>query len=160
MTDEFCAWLSTTAMSKAFQNADWFVPLVQTVHILGVAVLATSIAMMSFRLIASSRGPRETEIRFEWISWSLAALAVLLVSGCLLVITEPGRELTNILFRVKMLLVVILAGVVVAIRRRLRDDAHYWTSSAHRRLSARVVGIACLLLGTGIITAGRWIAYI
>jgi hypothetical protein len=85
---------------------------------------------------------------------------VLLATGILLTITEPARELLNWVFRVKMLLVLALAGIVLLVQSRTRRNPDYWTQSAPRRRAARTVGIATVVIGAGIVTAGRWIAYV
>jgi hypothetical protein len=51
MIAEFCDWLASTPLSQRFQDLQWFVPLVQTIHIFGIAVVAFSIVMLAFRLL-------------------------------------------------------------------------------------------------------------
>jgi hypothetical protein len=41
-----CAWIDQTPLSPAIQVTNWVVPTVQTVHILAVAVVASSAFMM------------------------------------------------------------------------------------------------------------------
>ena len=50
MMENFCDWLAATPLSLAFQNWTWFVPSVQTVHILCVAVVLTSAYVIGLRL--------------------------------------------------------------------------------------------------------------
>jgi hypothetical protein len=54
MIAEFCDWLASTPLSQRFQDLQWFVPLVQTIHIFGIAVVAFSIVMLAFRLLGLS----------------------------------------------------------------------------------------------------------
>jgi len=84
----------------------------------------------------------------------------LLVSGTLLTITEPARELLNWAFRIKMLLVLALAGMLWMVQLRMRQNPEYWTASPARRHAARVIGIVAVIVGACIVTAGRWIAYV
>ena len=37
----FCDWLAATSTSQLFSDLSWFVPTVQTVHILAIAVVVT-----------------------------------------------------------------------------------------------------------------------
>jgi len=92
--------------------------------------------------------------------WVWATLSVLLVSGILLTITEPARELLNWVFRVKMLLVLLLAGILLLVQSRLRRNPEYWTQSPGRRAASRAVGALAVVVGACIVTAGRWIAYV
>jgi hypothetical protein len=159
--EEFCDWLSRTNVSVAFQSANWFVPLVQTVHIISIAILLTSVYVVSFRLIGVTRGGQPLSvITAKSTPWVWIALGVLLGTGILLTITEPARELLNWVFRVKMLLVLALAGILLIVQIRTRRHPAYWTESPTRRRAARAIGIAAVIIGAGIVTAGRWIAYV
>jgi hypothetical protein len=158
---EFCDWLSMTGISVAFQSADWFVPTVQTVHIISIAILLTSVYVMSFRLIGVTRGRQPLAVLIaKSTPWVWTTLCVLLGTGILLTITEPARELLNWVFRLKMLMVAALAGILLVVQVRMRRSPDYWTETPARRLVARAIGIAAVLIGAGIVTAGRWIAYV
>jgi magnesium-transporting ATPase (P-type) len=159
--EQFCDWLSRTHISVAFQSADWFVPLVQTVHIIAIAILLTSVYVLSFRLIGLTRGAQAlATLTAKSTPWFWTALCVLLVSGTLLTITEPARELLNWAFRIKMLLVLALAGMLWMVQLRMRQNPEYWTASPARRHAARAIGIVAVIVGACIVTAGRWIAYV
>ena len=161
MIEQFCDWLSRTQVSVAFQSADWFVPLVQTAHIIAIAILRTSVYVLSFRLIGLTRGAQAlATLTAKSTPWFWTALCVLLVSGILLTITEPARELLNWAFRIKMLLVFALAGMLWMVQLRMRQNPEYWTASPARRHAARAIGIVAAIVGASIVTAGRWIAYV
>jgi hypothetical protein len=159
--EQFCDWLSRTSVSVEFQSANWFVPLVQTVHIIAIAILLTSVYVVSFRLIGLTRGTQAlATLTAKLTPWIWTALCVLLVSGTLLTITEPARELLNWAFRVKMLMVLALAGMLRVVQLRMRQNPQYWTESPARRHAARAIGIVSVIIGASIVTAGRWIAYV
>ena len=161
MIEQFCDWLSRTNISVAFQSANWFVPLVQTVHIIAIAILLTSVYVVSFRLIGITRsGQPLAVVAAKSTPWVWVTLCVLLATGILLTITEPARELLNWAFRVKMLMVLALAAILLLVQIRLRRSPEYWTESPARRRAARGIGIAAVIIGAGIVTAGRWIAYV
>jgi len=158
---QFCDWLAATPVSQTFQDLGWFVPLVQTVHILSIAVVMTSVGMLDFKLLGlTGRAQSLAAMVSSFMPWVWSALLIQLITGALLTITEPSRELLNLAFRVKMLMVLAMAAILLLIQRRLRRDAHYWELSPSRRRAARAVGAACLLLLVSIVVAGRWIAYI
>jgi len=159
--EQFCDWLSRTGISVAFQSANWFVPLVQTVHIIAIAILLTTVYVISFRLIGITRGAQPlASLAARSAPWIWTALSVLLVSGILLTVTEPARELLNWVFRIKMLMVFMLAVILWIVQSRMRRNPQYWTESPVRRRAARAIGIVFIIVGAGIVTAGRWIAYV
>jgi len=153
--------LSRTHVGIAFQSANWFVPLFQTVHIIAIAILLTSVYVVSFRLMGITRGGQPLAVLAAKAKpWIWSALCVLLGTGILLTIREPARELLNWAFRVKMLMVLALAGMLLLVQICLRRSPEYWTESPARRRAARAIGIATVIIGAGIVTAGCWIAYV
>jgi magnesium-transporting ATPase (P-type) len=161
LIQQFCDWLSGTQVSIAFQSAGWFVPLVQTVHIVSIAILLTSVYVVSFRLIGLTRGAQPlSSVAARLAPWIWASLCVLLATGILLIITEPARELLNWVFRAKMLMVLLLAGILAAAQLRVRSSPDYWNHSRARRRAGQAIGWLCVAIGACIVIAGRWIAYV
>lgn len=156
MVQHFCDWLSSTPLSLKIQTVLWIIPAVQTVHILCVAIVMSTMAMLDFRLVglAGRTQPVAGAVK-RWVPWVWGTLPVMLLTGCILIIGEPTRELMNPYFRAKMamLAVVVLITLVVHIRNR---DRAYWE---HRAIAAKCAGAFSLLLWVGIVAAGRWIAY-
>lgn len=161
MVESLCDWLAHTALSQLLARTAWFVPAVQTFHILSVAVVITTLSMLDFRLLNLTRsGPPLPLLARAFLPWTWRALGVLLVTGILLTITEPSRELLNNAFRLKMLLVAGLAGVTFAFQRVTVRDPQSWQSSPRRRWLACGIAVVSLLLCVSIVAAGRLIAYI
>ena len=161
MVQGLCDWLASTALSQLFARTEWFVPAVQTVHILSVAVVITTLSMLDFRLLNLTRsGPSLPLLARAFLPWTWRAVGVLLVTGVLLTITEPSRELLNNAFRLKMLLVAGLVGVTFAFQRFTVRDPQCWRSSPQRRWLAGGIAVVSLLLCVSIVAAGRLIAYI
>jgi len=161
MIQRFCDWLASTWLSQVFANLGWFVPTVQTIHILAICAVVTLLAMLNFRLLRITRtGPALQNLAGGYIPWIWRSLLVLLISGVLLTITEPARELMNNLFRLKMLLVIVLVILTVILRSTLRKDPDYWTGSARRRSLGDAIAVVSLILCVSIIACGRFIAYV
>jgi hypothetical protein len=158
MVQEFCDWLSTTPLSVAIQTQFWVIPTVQTIHILAIAVVVACMAMLDFRLLGLA-GMRQPVVAManRFLPWTWGALVVLLLSGVILIIGEPARELLSPVFQVKMVLLAVVVGLTCLIQRSIRRRAAFgdWRGAA-----ARSAAIASLLLWVAIVTAGRWIAYL
>lgn len=161
MISAFCDWLVATSISRTFQEWTWFVPMVQTVHILCIAVALTLVAMTDLKMLGVRVSSQPlSEMVSHAMPWVWTALALLLTTGILLTITEPARELLNNVFRLKMLMVLVLAAVLRIVQSGLRERPDYWSLSPRRRIAGRAVGAASLVLGVCIVIAGRWIAYV
>jgi cbb3-type cytochrome oxidase subunit 1 len=157
----FSDWLAATRLSQTFADLGWFVPTVQTIHILAIAAVVTMLSMLNFRLLRITRdGPSLQNLAGGYVPWVWRFLVILLISGALLTITEPGRELMNNAFRLKMLLVVALVVLTVVLHSTLRKDPEYWTSTPQRRVLGGAIAVASLALCLTIVAAGRLIAYV
>jgi len=134
------------------------IPTVQTVHIVSIAIVMTSMAMVDLRLVGvAGRRQSLTEVGARFLPWVWCTLVVLLCSGTILIIAEPGRELINQVFWLKMSL---LAGAIVLtliFQTMLRRRSGFWEN---HRAAAVLLGSASLLMWVGIVGAGRWIAYV
>lgn len=160
MLQHFAVWLSTTPISTFIQNVLWIIPAVQTVHILAIAAVLSSVAMIDMRifgLIGRSATMEETAARYlPWIWWSLLVLAL---TGITLITGEPVRSLTNPAFQLKMLMLVLAMAVTILFQRTLRRNAGLWDVSSRSAGLIRAMAFATLLLWFAIAVAGRWIAY-
>jgi uncharacterized membrane protein SirB2 len=152
----FCDWISHTGLSLTIQTVLWIIPAVQTVHILCVAVVMSSVAMLDFRLLGLA-GKRQSISgmvrRFVPPVWY--TLPVMAATGAILIIGEPVRELLNPYFRAKMIMLVAVIFITLVIQLLSNRNA-YWDT---RKSAAMITGAISLLLWVGIATAGRWIAY-
>jgi uncharacterized membrane protein SirB2 len=161
MMQSFCDWLAATTLSQFFAGQNWFVPTVQTVHILSIAVVVITLGMLDFRLLhLTQRGPAPEVMAGKFIPWTWRALVILLITGILLVITEPQRELMNNAFRLKMVMVAVLILLTLAVQRASARETGYWSASPARRRLGGALGIVSLVLCVSIVAAGRLIAYL
>jgi hypothetical protein len=158
MIKEFCEWLAATSISQDVQNAFWVIPTVQTVHIVSIAIVMTSMAMLDLRLIGVA-GRRQSllDMGNRFLPWVWIALIVLLCTGTILIIGEPGRELQSEVFWIKMSLLVAALILTFTFQTVLHRNKTYWDRN---RAAAVLLGSVSLVIWVGIVAAGRWIAYV
>jgi len=160
MYDQFIIWLDKTSLSQLFKVTDWLVPAVQSVHILAIGVVFSSTVVILLRVAALS--PRDVQVTalnrrlLPWIWWSLL---VLLISGIILIITEPGRALTNPFFFAKMALIAVFAVLARYYQVAVRNAPAPWNEVSAPRPGVRPVSAIVLLILLAIVFCGRWIAY-
>jgi hypothetical protein len=157
----FSKQLSETPLSQVIQNVTWIIPLVQSVHILAIAIVMASTVTIDLRLVGATKGgPSLAALERRFLPWFWGALSVLAASGLILIIGEPARELLNWMFYVKIGLVLAIVAVtaVVQVRLRARPDGSAPTSA--QQFTDFILGGGSLVLIVAIITAGRWIAYV
>jgi uncharacterized membrane protein len=147
-------WLESTPLSQVIQTTSWAIPGIQVVHILCLATLFALALNLSLRVAGRGltlESSRSLAARF--VPAMGVCLILLLVSGSLLIIAEPSRTITNQIFYIKMSL--LLVAIVLTL----------WLAKIARREPDRptrlhvTVAVLCMLVWTGIIVAGRYIAY-
>jgi hypothetical protein len=157
----FATWIADTPLSHLIEDVSWIVPLFQTIHILCIAIVLSSIAMLDLRLmgVAGKRvtisGMASRFLRPIW--WSLVVLAI---TGITLIIGEPERSLPNIAFQLKMALLASAIIVTLVFQHTVRKNAEFWDLSPARRGQARLTATISLALWIGIAVCGRLIAYV
>ena len=153
--------ISDTRISAFIQNVLWIIPTVQTVHILAIAVVLSSVAMIDLRILGlvGKNQPME-EVADRFVPWVWVALVVLAISGVILVAGEPVRSLPNPAFQLKMAMLLCAITVTAAFQMTVRRNMPAWADGANPALGMRVFAVATFCLWVAIAVAGRWIAYI
>jgi hypothetical protein len=112
LVSRFADWLAQTTLSVAIQVNEWVIPTVQSIHIVAIGVVLGSVLMMTLRLFGlAGRDESLASMDARFGPWLWSALIVLLITGLLMIVGEPARELLTLSFWLKMILV--LAAVLV-----------------------------------------------
>ena len=155
---QFAEWLATTSPSVFIQNNyNWLIPTIQSIHIAGIAMVLASVLMIDLRILGwagRDQTLRQTSDRFG--PWLKGSLVLLLITGILLVIGEPVRELVTFSFWLKMALVALGTLIAVAFQRSIRRSEHTWE---HVRGGVKFLALVTFLMWSFIIVLGRLIAY-
>jgi len=157
---ELSKWLAATPLSHTIQTASWFIPTIQIIHILGVAVLFSSAVLVDlriWRLLERDIPLAQVARRFLPPIWPV--LLILLITGSLLIVGEPRRSLLNSTFYLKMALLAVAIMLTAGLQRSISSSPNSWDKDRGRRLAARFAATASIALWCGVLFAGRWIAY-
>lgn len=153
--------LSETPASLAIREIGWLIPVLQTIHILAIATVMSSLLMIDLRVLRASGSQTQSLAdalrRFE--AWIWSGLVVLAASGAPLIIAEPQRTLPNSSFQLKMVLLALAAATTCALLLSLRRDAGFRSVSGHATRAARVLAVGAFALWCAVAAAGRFIAY-
>jgi len=153
------AWLETTAIANAIRTVRWLYPALETAHYIGLAMLVGGIMLIDLRLLGFARKlPLKSVIGL--IPWVWAGFIVNATSGTLIFIYGATGFSQNTAFRIKMVLM-LLAGInamvfTVAAARTGRN----WIDAGNVPVPIKVIATASFILWLGVVTMGRWMAYI
>jgi hypothetical protein len=154
------SWLSATLVSRTIQTAGWIIPTLQTIHILAIAVLFSSAIVVDlriWRLFDRELPLKAVTQRFFPVIWPV--LLVLMTTGALLIVGEPRRSLLNSTFYLKMALLAAAVLLTAGLQWSLSIDPNFWDKNQNRLMAGRFAATISILIWSGIIFAGRWIAY-
>ena len=157
---EFAKAIDSTSLSTTIKSVSWIVPLVQCVHILMVGVVFVSILMISLRVLGRVRKDEplaQTWSRFAPFLWN--GIVVMVITGVILVISEPVREFMALSFRLKMLLLLICVVSAAVFGRVMRGAVMATGAESTLPSGIRVTAVVTLVLWIAIIFLGRAIAY-
>jgi hypothetical protein len=157
---DFCKWLAATPLSNTIQTTGWIIPTLQTIHILGVAVLFSSAILVDlrlWRLLQRDVPLPDVARRFLPAVWLV--LPILLITGSLMIIGEPRRSLLNSTFYLKMALLALALLLTGGLQWSLASAPKFWDKDRGRRMAGRFAATVSILVWCGILFAGRWIAY-
>ena len=158
---EIWKWLEQTPIGAGVRESLWLFPAVETLHLLGMAVLVSTVSAFDLRLLGfSMRTVRVSELARRLFPWAWAAFTVQVVTGFLLFSSEASRMVVNPAFRIKIILI-LLGGVHAAAFRWIAcRDMTEWERESRTPARAKVFGLISILLWVGVVAAGRWIGFI
>ncbi len=142
----FVQWLSETPASAAIRDVDWVIPALQTLHILSIAMVLSSMLMLDLRVlrVTASQSLAQAAHRFE--PWIWSGLAFLAATGLPLIIAEPKRTLPNPTFQLKLVLIAAAVAATYALRRSLRESGAWQSVSGRAPGAAKLFAVGALLL--------------
>jgi hypothetical protein len=139
---------------------EWLVPIVETLHVISLAMVFGSIVMVDLRLVgAASRNSAVSRLSGEVLPYTWGAFICAAVTGTLLFISKAHVYFANLQFQLKFLCM-LLAGVNMAVfhfgaYRRVRE----WDERHPPPRAARLAGALSIVLWIGVIFFGRWIGF-
>jgi len=157
---EFSLRVSDWPFALWLQSHFYAIPAFQTVHILAIAILFASTLMLSLRVLGINGLDQSlADSMRRYRPWIWSALLALFVSGIVLLISEPVRNMINAIFWIKMSLLAVAVAFSFAFQRSIRMLMATWEVSPDGHVSLRIGAVAIILLWCAVMAGGRWIAY-
>lgn len=151
--DSLVALLSETALAEWMRLSRWGYAGVNTLHVLGIALLVGAILPLDLRLLGRHPGLPLGDAARLLQPLAILGLGLALASGALLFLAGPGDYLAMPLFLLKLSL------VALAIANALWLNLGPGLAGATRR-HLRLAGGTSLLLWLAILVCGRLLAFV
>lgn len=157
---EFSLWVTDWPFAIWLQSHFLAIPGFQTLHILGIAVLFSSVLMLNMKIWGFTGKEQDLAAAYRrYVPWSWWAAAFLIGTGVILLISEPVRNMVNAIFWIKMSFLVVAILASLAFQRAVRVQMSGSGAALEASSSLKVGAVVLTLLWCAVITGGRWIAY-
>lgn len=151
----FFSWMDGTAISTYIKSTTWVFPLVETIHIMALAMLLGSLFLIDLRLlgIAVRRwSPAQiVEQVHSFINWSIV---IILITGAILFTAEPRKLFDSAAFGPKMILLALAIIFQYTLYPRVRS------MQSHIPIWGRLMALVSLGLWFGVAVCGRAIGFV
>jgi hypothetical protein len=154
---EFLQWLQATPLAVSISE-EWF-PLVESLHVVTMAIVAGTIFIVDTRLI----GLTSTKLAFSYVSerllpWTWGAFVCSAVTGTLMFMSNATGYYVNTSFRIKMALLLLAGLNMLYFQKVIFRGVSAW-DSGRPPPAARLAGVISLGLWCAVIGCGRWIGF-
>ncbi len=139
-------------MFTSLKTHVWAYPALEVVHIVGIALLLGNLVLLELRVFGRGAALPIKDLARLSLSVALCGFALAAASGLLMFATQPAELLSNRVFTLKMLLL-MLAGC---------NAAWFHGRGSLVRLDglARAQMLASTVVWLAVVVCGRWIAYL
>jgi uncharacterized membrane protein len=139
--------------TNPLNQTEWAFPVLECIHILGFALSIGTIAVVDLRLLGlGMRRQSAAQLAKGTAPWTLAGLAVMLISGPLIFSSDPRMYYYNPSFRFKIAALLLAILYHYTIHRKV-------ALSAPSSLLAKLVGSISLALWVSVVFGGLFIAF-
>jgi hypothetical protein len=151
--------VEATGLGRFMREAMWAYPATETLHIVGLALLFGSIAIVDLRLLGAGRRVPVAALVGYAVPWSLLGFAIAATTGLMMFTAHASDFITEPVFILKMTLI-FTAGINAAVLRiGVLQQAARWSADARPPARVRVAAAVSLVLWVGVIACGRLLAY-
>jgi hypothetical protein len=152
----FFQWCEASALGTAIRSSQWLFPVIEAVHLLGLAMMGGVVLLVDMRLMGLGVARKSAAaLARELEPWLISALIVMLTTGALLYASEPIKLYYNGAFWMKMEFLAAAIIFTFTIRRAMLAA----DETRGGRLWGRLVALISIALWAGVGVGGRAIGF-
>ena len=152
----FFEWCEATFIGNTIRDSSWLFPVIESVHLLALAMLGGSVLLVDLRLLGLglSRQPVRRIAR-DLQPWLIGSLLVMISTGVLLFVSESVKCYYSSAFWTKMTALPLAIVFTFTLRRKVAMADAARVGPGWRK----VVAAISLGLWFTVAAAGRWIGF-
>jgi len=152
--------IENTDIASSIRDSLFLFPMLESVHVMGLALVFGTIAIIDLRLLglASTHRPFRS-MTSDILKWTWMAFTITFLTGALMFTTNATVYFHNAVFQAKMA-VLLLAGINMGIFELTSGRTRrQWDTSASTPVAAKTAAVISLVLWISVIFLGRWIGF-
>jgi hypothetical protein len=149
----FFQWCEASGVGTAIRSSQWLFPVIEAFHLLAFASIGGAILLVDLRLlgVAMRREP-PGELSRDAQPWLLGGLAVMVITGTLLFLSESVKCYYSNPFWVKMTALFFAVIFTFTVRRKV-------ASAGEAAFRGKLVALISIVLWSTVAWGGRWIGF-
>ena len=158
--DNITSMLENSMLGEWMRNNLLAMPIVESTHVLAVAIVFGTIALVDLRLVGLMDTRKSyLQLHDELVRWTWIGFGIAVVTGILMVLPNAATYYRNVPFWWKMG-ALLCAGINMVIFEGITSkDAAEWGQGAGIPAKARLAGALSIVFWLGVIVFGRWIGF-
>ncbi|MGD0797666.1 MAG: DUF6644 family protein [Acidobacteriaceae bacterium] len=155
-----CQLLYDSHTGTAIRESNNAFPIIESVHVLSITLLFGTIAVLDLRMLGLVLRPIAIpRVARNILPLTACGFAISVTSGFLLFWAEAAKNYSNPAFRVKLVLLALGGLNPLVFHTLIYRRAGHWEQRAASPWRVRAAALASLAIWSGVILAGRAIAY-
>lgn len=148
-----------TALAVAMRQSLWLYPIVEIVHLAGIALLFGSIAILDLRLLGLSRDVPVRRLAAHVLPWTATSFLLIVPSGLAMFAAHASDFIASPVFALKVGLIFAAAVNAAVFHAGAMRGVSDWDAHRAPPRAARLAAGLSLLLWLSVIACGRLLAY-
>ncbi|MFM2126162.1 MAG: hypothetical protein RL328_2613 [Acidobacteriota bacterium] len=155
-----CQRLQDIGWATALRESQFMFPIVEGIHLLGLAFILGPVLMLDFRLAGVAwRDLPVSKVAKTFVPYSIGGAVVMFVTGLLLFCAEAVRCWNSGWFKIKLVALAVAGANALYFHTKTQSTWSQWDTLAVPPAEARRAGWLSIVLWTAVVFAGRWTAY-
>ncbi len=151
--------LQTSPLGLAIQQSTWLFPTIETVHVLALAGVFGSIAIVDFRLLGVASKDRSISgLTMDLLPWTWGAFALAAVSGTLLFTSRAADYMHIGAFPTKFVFMALAGANMLVFHFVTQKTMKDW-DMGRPAVAARAAGAVSLLSWTAVVFCARQVGF-
>lgn len=151
----FFEWCEDTRLGQLIRTSVWLFPAIQSAHLLGLSALGGSVVVLDLRMLGVGLTGQPVSLIANAVRpWLLGSMALMLLTGVPLFMSEAVKCFHNPSFWLKMGTLPVALLFTFTIRRAVAGRSGQGATAL-----TRGVATVSLLLWLTVAAAGRWISF-